>query len=217
MQRLTPAERAKRYSQVFPGYPAVWSDKEWLLGQWNMGNDYKGSGYYGSYPPGYLKRIAVLFPNPGRVLHLFSGSPLPGRYVRVDRRVDVTLAVTPDVQADATALPFRQATFDLILADPPYSGEDAVRYGTCMVNRRRVFTECVSVLAPGGHLVWLDMVHPMYRNADLRLWGEIGVTRSTNHRYRIVTLFERRTMGGGGPPAESRSAQSDMLPFMNDR
>ena len=48
MERLTPAERADRYRQAFPGYPAVWSDKDWLLGQWNMGNNYQGSGYYGS-------------------------------------------------------------------------------------------------------------------------------------------------------------------------
>jgi SAM-dependent methyltransferase len=126
------------------------------------------------------------------MLHLFSGSLSRGAYVRLDLRANAGAGVLPDVQADATALPFRAGTFDLILADPPYSGEDANRYGTAMVDRRRVFAQCVHILRPGGHLVWLDMVHPMYRKAALRLWGEIGITRSTNHRYRIATLFERQ-------------------------
>ena len=64
-----------------------------------------------------------------------------------------------------------------------------------MVDRRRVFAECVSVLKPGGHLVWLDMVHPIYRKADLRLWGEIGITRSTeppiSHRDVLRTASDR--------------------------
>ncbi len=48
---LTPADRAQLYNSKYPDYPAVWSDKGWLLGAWNLGNTYKGSGYYGSYPP----------------------------------------------------------------------------------------------------------------------------------------------------------------------
>jgi hypothetical protein len=47
------------------------------------------------------------------------------------------------------------------------------------------------VLPLGGYLVWLDMVHPMYRKTDLKLWGQIGIVRSTNHRYRLVTMWTR--------------------------
>lgn len=97
----------------------------------------------------------------------------------------------PDVCADAHALPFVSGPFDLILADPPYSGEDADRYGAPMVDRKRVFDECVRVLVPDGNLVWLDMIHPMYRKVDLKLWGQVGIVRSTNHRYRLVTMFRR--------------------------
>ena len=188
---LTPADRARLYDNAFPHYPAVWSDKDWLLGQWNMGNNYKGSGYHGAYPPSYLKRVLAMFPDVTRMLHLFSGSLPPGRYTRVDRRADVQQGVVPDVRADAHALPFLSGAFGLILADPPYSGEDADRYGSPMVDRKRVFDECVRVLMPTGHLVWLDMIHPMYRKADLKLWGQIGIVRSTNHRYRLVTMFRR--------------------------
>ena len=188
---LTPPERAGLYNKAFPNYPAVWADKGWLMGMWNMGNDYRGSGYHGAYPPSYLKRINAMFPDARRVLHLFSGSLPPGSYTRVDRRVDACLGVVPDVRADAQALPFICGAFDLILADPPYSGEDADRYGSPMVDRKRVFDECVRVLVPEGNLVWLDMIHPMYRKSDLSHWGEIGIVRSTNHRYRVVTMFRR--------------------------
>jgi len=188
---LSAEDRAHAYNAAFPNFPAVWADKSWLLGQWNMGNDYRGSGYHGAYPPAYLKRIQSLFPDAKRVLHLFSGSLAAGPYTRVDRRADPSRGVVPDVQADAHALPFISSAFDLILADPPYSGEDADRYGTPMIDRRQVFDQCVRILAPDGNLVWLDMIHPMYRKAELKLWGQVGIVRSTNHRYRIVTMFRR--------------------------
>jgi SAM-dependent methyltransferase len=192
---LTPSDRAGCYTRAFPNYPAVWSDKGWLMGQWNMGNNYQGSGYHGSYPPAYLKRVLAMFPdvNPRRTLHAFSGSLPRGGAVRVDRRADPGAHVVPDVQANVEQLPFPTGAFDLVLADPPYSQEDANHYGVPMVDRRRAFSECVRVLRPGGHLVWLDMVHPMYRKTELQLWGQVGICRSTNHRYRIVTFWQRRS------------------------
>jgi hypothetical protein len=188
---LTPIDRAGLYTRAFPDYPSVWSDKDWLMGQWNMGNNYQGSGYHGAYPPAFVKRVMAMFPDAGRILHLFSGSLPGGAYVRVDRRADVGAGVVPDVRGDAESLPLTARTFDLVLADPPYSQEDANKYGTPMVDRRRVFAECVRVLRQGGHLVWLDTVHPMYRKSELQLWGQIGIVRSTNHRYRIVTFWLR--------------------------
>ena len=194
---LTPADRAGLYNQAFPAYPRVWADQDWLMGQWNMGNAYRGSGYHGAYPPAYVKRILVMFPGARRILHAFSGSLPSGRSVRVDRRADVRAGVVPDVQGDVERLPLKSGAFDLVLADPPYAQEDADRYGVPMVDRRRAFAECTRVLEPGGHLVWLDMVHPMYRKAELTLWGQVGIVRSTNHRYRIATFWQRSSGLGG--------------------
>jgi 16S rRNA G966 N2-methylase RsmD len=42
----------------------------------------------------------------------------------------------PDVRGDAESLPLTAGAFDLVLADPPYSQEDANTYGTPMVDRR---------------------------------------------------------------------------------
>ena len=188
---LTPSDRAALYSAAFPDFPGLYSDKGWLMGQWNMGNNYQGSGYHGAYPPAYVKRVLAMYPDARRILHAFSGSLPPGRYVRIDRRTDHGAGVVPDVRGDVERLPLQTGVFDLVLADPPYSQEDADHYGVPMVNRRRAFAECVRVLRRNGHLVWLDMMHPMYRRSEVRLWGEVGLTRSTNHRYRIVTFWQR--------------------------
>ena len=75
MERLTPAERADRLpDEALPGYPAVWSRQGLAAGcSGTWGTTIGAAGTTGSYPPGYLKRIAALFPGPGLVLHLFSG------------------------------------------------------------------------------------------------------------------------------------------------
>ena len=80
--------------------------------------------------------------------------------------------------------------FDLILADPPYSAEDAKKYNCPPVNRGKVTHALRRVTARGGNLVWLDQVWPMNRKTDWKLWGTILLLRSTNHRARAVTMFE---------------------------
>jgi hypothetical protein len=109
-----------------------------VVGTWIMGNDYRvKSTYYGGYPAGYLKRVAALFPDKKRALHLFSGMvdtiAFPGD------TVDVNPALNPTYLDDAQSLehvPLEQ--YDLVLADPPYSVEDADHYQTTMVKRNKV-------------------------------------------------------------------------------
>jgi hypothetical protein len=103
-----------------------------------MGNDYRvRSGYYGGYPAGYLRRIKSMFPDKSRVLHLFSGkvdlTVLPGD------TVDINPDLSPTYLDDAQRLEHVPlADYDLVLADPPYSVEDAERYQTTMVKRNLV-------------------------------------------------------------------------------
>ena len=180
-------QRADFYQQAFPKFPAPRADDRWLDGIWVLGNDYRGSGYYGSYPPNYLKRVMSLFPDASSVLHLFSGSIPSGDYLRFDIQGDA------DVIGDACSLSnyFDPDSFDLILADPPYSQEDAEHYGTPLVKRNKVLKECYIVLEPGGFIVWLDQVLPMFRKSELHLCGLIGIVRSTNHRFRIASFFRK--------------------------
>lgn len=188
---MTLAERAANYSKVFPDRPAMHAQGRWIEGTWVGGNNYRGSGYYGAYPPDYLERVWALFPDlKGQpFLHLFSGSLTPhdGKF-----RIDIRHAMKPSVVGDARSLPFKTAAFDLILADTPYSAAHAVRYGTSMPDRRQVITEAARVTKPGGFLVWLDTKLPMFRK-DMWHWcGTILVVRSTNHDFRGATIFERR-------------------------
>src|SRR3954462_2444937 len=132
-------DRIESYGRLtgFPRSLFVGQDGR-VVGTWIMGNDYRvKSGYYGGYPAGYLRRVKALFPDKKKVLHIFSGrvdlAALPGD------TVDVNAALKPTYVDDAQTLervPLEQ--YDLILADPPYSIEDAERYQTTMVKRNSV-------------------------------------------------------------------------------
>lgn len=161
-----------------------------IVGTWIMGNDYRvKSGYYGGYPAGYLRRVRALFPDKRSVLHVFSGkvdlAALPGD------TVDVNPELQPTYVDDAQSLcqvPLDQ--YDLVLADPPYSVEDAERYQTTMVKRNMVM-RALQGLRPGAHIAWLDQVLPMYRKDAFAVEAAIGMVKSTNHRFRVVTIFRR--------------------------
>lgn len=169
------------------------SEDRRVVGTWIMGNDYRvKSGYYGGYPAGYLKRVKALFPDKERVLHLFSGkvdlSVFPGD------TVDINPALNPTWLDDAQRLenvPLEE--YDLVLADPPYSVEDCEHYGTSMV-KRNVVMRALQRLPEGAHVVWLDQVLPMYRKDAFALEATIGMWKSTNHRFRGVSIFRRRAM-----------------------
>ena len=186
------SERVANYHREtgFPESLFVGGDGR-IVGTWIMGNDYRvKSEYYGGSPAGYLRRIQALFPDKERVLHLFSG--------RVDKTVmpgdtvDVNPELAPDYVDDAQTLarvPLEE--YDLVMADPPYSVEDCERYQTTMVKRNKVMAALGARLTPGCHVVWLDQVLPMYRKDQFCLDAVIGMVKSTNHRFRVVTVFKR--------------------------
>lgn len=207
---MTLAERSASYARAFPRWPAPRTDARWLDGVWVLGNDYRNkSRLYGAFPPGLLPRIFSLFPDAESVLHLFSGSlteegvreawqaahpkalVLP-RQMRMDNaRMPEAEAAEPDVVGDAADVGSLPVRFDLVIADPPYSSEDAKRYGVKLPNKKRVVSEIAKVVAPGGHLVWLDASLPMFRKSEWEWFGAIGVVRSTNHRVRLLSMFRR--------------------------
>lgn len=176
------------------GYPQsifVGSDGR-LVGTWIMGNNYSvKSQYYGGYPAGYLRRIRGLFPEAQAVttLHLFSGrvdvALFPGDTVDINR--DASPTYVDDAQS-LVSVPL--ARYRLVLCDPPYSVEDCDHYNTTMV-KRNVVMKALARLKPGAIVIWLDQVLPMYRKAEFEVVGVIGMVKSTNHRFRVITIFER--------------------------
>jgi hypothetical protein len=58
-------------------------------------------------------------------------------------------------------------------------------------------------LRPGCHVVWLDQVLPMFRKDEFRIEAVIGMVKSTNHRFRVVTIFcKANAKGEAQPPAK---------------
>jgi hypothetical protein len=164
-----------------------------VVGTWIMGNNYTvKSGYYGGYPAGYLRRIAALFPDRKRVLHVFSGKvdlrALPGETVDCNPNVEPTFIADAH---DLSSVPLRE--YDLILADPPYSVDDAEKYQTTMIRRNVVIRSLAAGVRAGTRIVWLDQVLPMYRKKEWKIEAVIGMVKSTNHRFRVVTIFKRNS------------------------
>lgn len=186
---LSLQDRADAYNAKWPVRPSMWVSQNWLMGVWNIGACYKGTGYYGEFPYGYLDRLMVLWSDKKNILHLFSGSLPAGPYTRVD----INPAVSPDVVCSAEEVAqFVKGPFDLVIADPPYQRDDAVRYGYKLPNKAKVMREIAKVVNKGDHLCWLDERLPMYRKTEWKRISEILVTRSTNHRVRATFIFERQ-------------------------
>lgn len=179
-------DRVNNYHTKYPNYSKLIINRDCIEGMWVMGNNYTTkTSLYGAYPHGYLDRIHSLFPLiPGKTLHLFSGSlPDSPDYDKVDYNTGL------DAETFSEIIP--HDTYELILADPPYSVEDCERYGCCMVKRNVVFKQAYNVLKKGGYLIWLDQVLPNYKKTDFKIEGRIGMVKSTNHRFRVITIFKK--------------------------
>jgi hypothetical protein len=83
-----------------------------------------------------------------RILNLFCGMNKYGY------RIDIKEEVKPDLLADAHDFAGKlDNTFNLIIADPPYSTEEAKEiYGTPKLNYKKWTSECGKVLEDGGLL-----------------------------------------------------------------
>lgn len=204
MRTLTIAERCESYAKAFPQWSASHArvvreqKRDVALATWVIGNDYRNRDpLYGTYPAGYLARLLALFPETAldgfaaspRILHVYSGAVEPSR---LWSRLDVNPERQPDIVGSVYDLPSLTAQrFFLVCADPPYSKEDAKRYGTPACDRKRAVAAIAEVVEPGGYLAWLDTCWPMHRKRQWVTVGRITVIRSTNHRVRLLSLFQR--------------------------
>lgn len=180
---------AEHYSQ-FP-HSALIEKEGRLYGCWMVGNKYDTPNkYYGGYPRSYLERVrSLFFYDNCRVLHLFSG--------KVEARIgevtfDINPSLRPDVVGNAEYLSdyFQSRLFDIIVADPPYTPEDAAKYGTKMPVGWKVFRQMRKIVPTGGTVIWLDTRRPMCRKEEWRLAGLISLDCSTNRRIRGVFIYE---------------------------
>lgn len=202
---MTLLERLAAFKVAYEKWPASWpwlvreQDRDVLYGVWVIGNDYRNrSPLYGAYPPGFVDRVLALYPDVAELarrgerplLHAFSGSVKAGPYLRLDLRR--SRLARPELAGTVYDPPsYLHRAFRLVLADPPYGATDAERYATPPVDRRRALAGLAAVTAPGGHLAWLDHCWPMHSKAQWLTVGRILIQRSTNHRARVLSIFER--------------------------
>ena len=175
------------YHDKYPKYSKLIINRDVIEGIWVMGNNYQTkSNLYGAYPYGYLDRIYTLFPLvKNKTLHLFSGSIEDNKdYDKVDFNTGI------DAENMSEILP--NNFYELILSDPPYSIEDCDHYGCCMIKRNKVFKECYKIMKKDGILIWLDQVLPQYKKIEFDIIGRIGMVKSTNHRFRVITIFKKK-------------------------
>ena len=171
------------------GWPRSLDDKGHVTGLWYCGT-YRKTTLYGQYPPTYLDRLMALFTHipHDRVLHCPSGT-VAGPGVTVDLVRDD--ARRPQVLASADALPFPDDTFSLYAADPPYSKEDAKRYGTPPFPIKAAIREAHRVLEPGGILAMLHQWQPSTNRDMWRTRGLVAVCCGPQKRVRVLTLMQK--------------------------
>lgn len=185
---LSMEERAKIYNKEFPRHPPLGANKRWITGAWYCWRS-KAGKIYGGYPTGYLKRLYALFPDCGDILHLFSGG-LDSSEKGV--RFDINPELNPDVLGDVRNLRkhFDNNSFDIVIADPPYEKKDFEVYKQEPFNKGNAIRDLYHIVKPGGYLVWLDLLIPMYKKKEWELCGLIAVAVGTNMRVRACCIFK---------------------------
>lgn len=110
-------------------------------------------------------------------------------------RVDIKECVSPDIVCDAHHLREKiDKTFDVILADPPYSNKEAADiYATPKLHYKIWAKECVSLLNPGGILIVYHR-SPMPNPDPTQLFVEkrIFIGSRPFHTTRIAIYFRKR-------------------------
>jgi len=79
-----------------------------------------------------------------------------------------------------------------------------------MVQRNVVMRSLAAGMTEGARVVWLDQVLPMYRKAEWAIDAVIGMVKSTNHRFRVVTVFRRLSSQKAVYRSTERSEQMEL-------
>lgn len=191
----------------------------WLLARAKLRNGHK---LYGAYLGGYLERarslLGVSIYDP--VLHVCGGRvrsyPYPDRGLGPnDRTLDLDPAMEPDFLQDARE-PYPQG-FRAVLADPPYSEEDAQKYAPgadAYPPPNLILRNALAALEPGCRVGILHYAWPA-PPADIpaKETAAIAVGTGRNGRARWFIVYERLAVAGKrtGSGAARRKAREMAL------
>jgi 16S rRNA G966 N2-methylase RsmD len=122
------------------------------------------------------------------VLNLFCGMNTEG--IRVDLNPDVKPHFLCDAHELSKHIEFE---FDVILADPPYSDDEAKElYGTPKLNYKKWTTEATKLLRPGGLLiVYHKYVMPNPNPEIYTVVKRVFIGSRSYHLPRVAIYFQR--------------------------
>lgn len=164
--------------------------------------------YYGAYPGGFVHRARGLLgvTTHDAVLHVCAGLVRDYPYRGVgpnDRTLDIDPAVLPDFVHDARLpLPGNPADPDgywpAILADPPYSAEDAAQYragADKLPAAANLLARCLDRVRPGGRVGMLHYQWPRPPKASggypVRAVALVAVVAGYANSLRAYSVYEK--------------------------
>ena len=158
---------------------------------WGLQNSM--NGYPGAFPAGFIRNVKRRWWGKSR-LWLFSGSFTDPEGMTFD----IKRELNPDVQGECQHLPFKDCSFDFVLADPPYSEQESKDlYNLPYCNITKVLSEMLRVCKPGGHILFLHRIvptaHPNIKLKDATLMAVVGVyTIAGLTNIRALTVYRKK-------------------------
>lgn len=162
--------------------------------------------YPGAYPSGFLMRArALLGVGPDDpVLHVCAGKVRDGLYTSLewglnDATMDLDPELKPDYLHDARELPYPKCPdradglWAAVLADPPYTDEDADRYRpgrACRPSAETILRNSLTAVPIGGRVGILHYVWPRPPEHAQEV-AVVAVGTGRNNRARWFTVFVR--------------------------
>ena len=127
----------------------------------------------------------------GNLLNLFCGMNKYGF------RIDIKPEVEPDLICDAHELTKHHSEkYDIILADPPYSTEEAKEiYGTPKLNYKKWTAEAEQLLKPNGLLIVYHKYVMPNPNPDIfEVAKRVFIGNRTYHLPRVAIYFWKKAV-----------------------
>ena len=107
--------------------------------------------------------------------------------------------MNPMVCGNCEILPFKDNSFDFVMADPPYSEKESLElYQLPYVNIIKTLNEMIRVCKPGGNILFFHRLIPaifpgLNLSKETQLIGIIGIfTIAGLSNIRALTVFKKR-------------------------
>ena len=158
------------------------------------------SNYPGAFPNGFIKAVKTRWWGEKRCW-LFSGSFKD----EGQTTVDIKQETNPTVVANCESLPFQDEMFDFVLADPPYSEQEAKElYGLKYCSVVKVLNEMARICKPNGCILFFHRLvpsaHPQFNEhmKQMQLERVVAIyTLGGMSNMRALTVYRKsaRTIG----------------------